>query len=348
MLDFFEKVDDLLFKDSKNLPSKIAVAVSGGCDSMALTFLLQEFCQKHQIELLAVTIDHQIRSNSTKEAQEVAKILAKNQISHQILTISQANLPKSNIESVLRDLRYQSFYDFCQKKQVKHLFLGHHLGDVAENFLIRLFRGSGLDGLSKMAEISQYHDIFLVRPLLDYHKSDLKKYLEEKNIIWFEDETNDDEKFLRNKIRNFLGQLPEGQTIQERIKKASEDIAEIRDFFDKEVAKNAKKCLKIKQNSYLINKKEFAKINKKIALKILALILMEVGQKPYKPRFVKLKDFYDYILNEKNSKKRNFYGCILEEYNQDFWQIMCEENPKIKRSKSFNDSKIKKFLSENS
>lgn len=147
---FFVKIEEIF---QKKLPKKIAVAVSGGADSLALTLLLDDFCRTKKIKLFAITVDHKMRQASSKEALELGEILAKRKIPHEILTISAAKIPQKNIEAKLREMRYELFLKFCQKNKIEFLFLGHHLGDVAENFLIRLFRGSGLDGLSTMKEV---------------------------------------------------------------------------------------------------------------------------------------------------------------------------------------------------
>ena len=144
-MDIFSQKLTAIF--AEKLPNKIAVAVSGGCDSVSLTMLLDEFCREKKIKLFAVTVDHKMREGSMLEALELGKILAEKKISHEILEISHLEIPQKNIEGLLRELRYGLLHDFCEKNKIEHLFLGHHCGDVAENFLIRLFRGSGLDGL---------------------------------------------------------------------------------------------------------------------------------------------------------------------------------------------------------
>jgi len=309
---------------AEKLPKKIAVAVSGGCDSVALAMLLNEFCREKKIKLFAVTVDHKMRENSSVEASELNKILAKKKIFHEILEISAKKIPQKNIEANLRELRYKLLSDFCEKNKIEYLFLGHHAGDVAENFLIRLFRGSGLDGLSTMAEVSDYKKIKLVRPLLDFEKDDLKKFLKIKKIKWFEDETNSDEKFLRNKIRKFFESFEEKNLIQKRIKNATDEIAKTRDFLDDILLDEAKKILKLQKNgNFLIHHKKFRKLDEKIALKILALILMEVGKKDYKPRLEKLKNFYQYLQNDE-IKMRNFYGCMAKKKDADYVVIFPE------------------------
>lgn len=295
------------------------MAVSGGADSLALTLLLQEFCLRgisgKKIKLFAVTVDHKMRESSSDEAELLGKILAKKKIFHQILTIPRKKIPEKNIEAKLRELRYDLLKKFCVKNKIEFLFLGHHAGDVAENFLIRLFRGSGLDGLSTMGEVVNFNEIKLVRPLLDFEKEDLKKFLRAKKVKWFEDETNSDEKFLRNKIRNFLETLPETNLIQKRIKNASDEIAKMRDFFDEVMWRETKEIVVFEDERVLINRKKFRELDEKIALKILAFALMKIGKKNYKPRREKLERFYEYLVVDDALKLRNFYGCTAKKFD---------------------------------
>ena len=214
------------------IKKQIAVAISGGCDSLALTLALNNFCKKNKIKIQGLTIDHGIRKNSKIEAKKVGELLKKFKIPHKILTIPPAQIPQKNIEANLRELRYEILTNFCKKNDIEFLFVGHHLGDIAENFLIRLFRGSGLDGLSPIQKISEINGIKIIRPFLEISKDELKNYLIAKNIEWFEDESNDDEKFLRNKIRKFLASFDDKNLIEKRIYNASLEISKTRDFFD--------------------------------------------------------------------------------------------------------------------
>lgn len=320
----------------KKLPKKIAVAVSGGADSLALTILLHDFCVENKIKLLAVTVDHKMRESSNSEALALNKFLTKKKISHQILEIDAEKIPQKNIEATLRELRYSLLCGFCKKNKITDLFLGHHLGDVAENFLIRLFRGSGLDGLSTIAKTSKLNEINLVRPLLDFSKDDLKAFLKSKKIKWFEDKSNEDEKFLRNKIRKFLESFPDQNLIQKRIKNSSDEIAKYRDQFDLAMLEEASKSLVFQNNKFLIDLKKFKKIEEKSALKILALIAIELSGKNYKPRLEKLKIFYDWILHDKFHKPRDFYGCVAKKQN-DFLSLS-------KRNSSDNIIKLRTIL----
>ena len=322
--NFSNKIEEIFLQ--KNIPKRIAVAVSGGADSVALTLLLSVFCKKNNIELFAVTIDHKMRQGSSREALNLNKILKKKKISHRILEINSTNIPKTNIEAKLREARYEMLYEFCIKNEIGFLFLGHQLEDVAENFLIRLFRGSGLDGLSTIAEVSNLKKIKLVRPLLNFEKDELKKFLKSKKVEWFEDETNLDEKFLRNKIRNFFATFEDKNLIQERIKNAADEITITRDLFNDLMLCEAGKILEFgKAGFFLLDLEKFRKIESKIALKILALVAMEVARKNYKPRLKELKLFYEYLLENKKIKPRNFYGCKAQQYDAKRVIIECQK-----------------------
>ncbi len=312
---FIAKIEQIFL--GKKLPKRIAVAVSGGVDSVALTMLMKEFCKEKKIELLAVTVDHKMRESSSIEALELAKILQKKKIPHTILEINSEKIPQKNIEAKLREMRYELLLGYCKKHKISHLFLGHIIGDIAENFLIRLFRGSGLDGLSTIAEVSEVNKIKLVRPLLNFEKVDLQKYLQAKKVTWFEDESNLDEKFLRNKIRRFFAEFEERELIHKRIKNASDEISKMRDLFDAMMLAQASEILEFKADEFfLIDHKKLCELDEKFALKILSLVAMEVSGKKYKPRLKDLRIFYQYLRDNLQIKPRNFYGCEVVQYDE--------------------------------
>lgn len=318
------------------LPSRVAVAVSGGSDSLALTFLLDEFCKKNKIELLAVTIDHKMRLSSSKEAQELNKLLTKHKIKHQILAIKKSF--KTNIEANLREERYNLLYEFCIENKIENLFLAHIKSDLAENFLIRLFRGSQIDGLSAISEISDFKKIKLLRPLIATNKEELQTYLKTKKINWFEDESNQDEKFLRNKIRKFLNSFEDKDLIADRIVATSRNLSETKEFLDDILLKESEKCLEFGSDGcFIVNLEEYQKISPKIALKILSLVLIEVSGDIYKPRLEGLKNFEKNILALKKSQKKNFYGCMALKLNNSNLLIYRDEKEPKKPTEKFDE-----------
>ena len=192
--------------------------------------------------------------------------------------------------------------------------------------MIRLFRGSSIEGLATISEISEIKNIKLIRPLLNNTKQELIDFLNNKKITWFEDETNNNEKFLRNKIRKFLASFPEEKILQKRLKKTGDYFLKMREFFDEKTAQEKSKItFKNPDGSYIINHLDLKNLPEEIALKILAEILISVGNKTYKPRREKLQNFYKYLFSEKKLKPRNFYKCMLKQINDHQILISSEE-----------------------
>jgi tRNA(Ile)-lysidine synthase len=325
--DIFYKSLDKIFPD--NLPKKVAVGVSGGLDSMALLCLLKNTIAKDS-QIFCVTVDHNFREDSAKDAQFVADFCQKNDINCTILKSPLKNLPETNIEASLREVRYGLLQEFCRKNEIEHLFIAHHRQDLAENFLIRLFRGSGIDGLAALDYSCDVGGLKLIRPLLDFNKEDLKNYLLERKISWVEDESNKDERFLRNKIRNFLQSLPEPDLINQRITLASKAILESKKILANETKEKMPEVFQFNDLGYfLLQIKDFKELEEQKALRYLVQALMTISGNVYKPRLEKLQNLHRLLLCGAIRKSYSFYGCILEELN-DSQIIIYREKAAIK------------------
>lgn len=193
----------------KQLPlpkGPIVIGVSGGADSLYLTHLMASWCKKKKRQLLAVTVNHNLRPEAEKETLWVHKQLSKHNISHDVL-VWEGPKPKTRLEERARDKRYELLLDFCHKHKAASLFLAHHQQDQAETFWTRLARGSGLDGLCGMAPVSQRADILIVRPLLNTPKEAILKTLKKHRIKWVEDPMNQDTLYERVRWRQAQAQL---------------------------------------------------------------------------------------------------------------------------------------------
>src|SRR5579863_9177854 len=127
----------------------IAVAVSGGADSMALALLADAWAKARRGRAVALTVDHRLRAESTAEARQVARWLRRHGIAHEILTWT-APRPRSGVQAAARAARYALLEDWCLRAHCLHLLTAHHRRDQVETFWLRLTRGSGLDGLAAM------------------------------------------------------------------------------------------------------------------------------------------------------------------------------------------------------
>ena len=297
------------------MPSKIAVAVSGGIDSMSLLFILKDLkisSAFSHLEIFPITVDHKIRKNSSTQCQKIHHYLLQYFPNHQILTAQYQTPPQANIENIARNERYDLLTNFCHQNQIKHLFLGHHKQDVAENFLIRLFRGSGIDGLSAIEEVSNLKNIKLIRPLLDCEKFELEQHLKDNNLKYFHDSSNDEAKYLRNKIRFFLNDFPQKNLINQRIIAASRNILESKKTIEEDMLIAANNFIEFSSYGYvLVNLTKLIAIAKQKYLRYLSWILIEIGGQIYKPRLEKLQNLVDRISKKKDFKT-TIHGCIIE------------------------------------
>ena len=133
------------FESELGIKSNFVVAVSGGPDSLALSFLAKIYSIKKSLDVKYYIVDHRLRKNSTLEAKYVKKKLKNFSINLNILNWKGIK-PKKNIQSIAREKRYKLLTDAAKKHGIQNILLGHQLDDLFENFFIRILRGSGLKG----------------------------------------------------------------------------------------------------------------------------------------------------------------------------------------------------------
>lgn len=308
----------MLVKLDKLIPGgvdAIAVAVSGGIDSLALTLLANEWAKRERIKLYALTVDHRLRKESANESKKVKKWLSTRDISHYILTAPKSNLKvKSNREAFARNLRYGLINDWCKKNKVTYVLVAHNLEDQAETFLIRLARGSGLDGLCAMSEIAEFKNIIIVRPFLDTSRSELKNYLESIKQDWIEDASNQDKTILRNRLRHHLKNAMQeglgGDVLIKRLAETAKSLQRVRAVVEKETNDFIKEC-NISRNKAVISLNSYSVLPEEIGLRVLSRLLQTVAKNEQKTRFIKLERLYLQII-QKKTMKVTLGGCIIK------------------------------------
>src|SRR3546814_569603 len=150
--------------------------------------------------VIALIVDHRLRPDSAAEARTVAGWLAGRGIACRILT-HEGGPPAGNLQSAARAMRYRLLAGWCAAAQVLHLALAHHREDQAETLLLRLARGSGVDGLAAMAPVVELPDLRLLRPLLDVPRGRLKATLDRLGQPFVEDPSNRNHAFSRVRLR---------------------------------------------------------------------------------------------------------------------------------------------------
>lgn len=178
--------------------SKLAVAVSGGSDSYALLHLLKESGHSN---ISVLHFNHNLREEAEEEAQWVKQKCDALNVPCHILTWDTPPTSKENILEKARDARYKAFQKVCALEKIDYVCIGHTQDDVAESFLMRLGRGSGLAGLSSMAEKGSVMGVNILRPLLDVSRKELQDYLKNKGEVWLSDPSNEKDIFLRVRVR---------------------------------------------------------------------------------------------------------------------------------------------------
>jgi tRNA(Ile)-lysidine synthase len=188
-------------------PKKIAVAISGGADSFALLHLARYHAKT---DIIALTVDHQLRPESAAEAQQVMQWCQQNGIEHHILKWI-GDKPSSALQANARNARRRLLCDFCQQHGIEFLLLGHQADDQAETMLMRLQRGTGLKGLKAMQPVTRDKatNTAILRPLLNFRRAELRDYCIENNLPFIDDPSNDNPVYERVRIRNLLASLPE-------------------------------------------------------------------------------------------------------------------------------------------
>jgi tRNA(Ile)-lysidine synthase len=196
-----------LFMDLQDVPS-IVLAVSGGPDSVALMALAAHWCRtnKRSPKLVAVTVDHGLRSAAAIEARDVKKLAAALGVEHHTLRWRGVK-PKTGLPAAARAARYRLLAGVARDQGSVHVLTAHTQDDQAETVLMRLSRGSGLAGLSAMARQSVRDGIILVRPFLGVPKSRLVATLQKAGIAFATDPTNEDKAFKRPRLRALMPEL---------------------------------------------------------------------------------------------------------------------------------------------
>lgn len=185
---------------------RLAVAVSGGADSLALCLLADAWCRRRGGGVQALTVDHGLRPDSAAEARQVHAWLTERGIAHDILAWTGPK-PRSGLQAAARSARYRLLTAFCRAQGLPDLLLGHQLEDQAETFLLRLGMGSGVDGLAGMAAVRCAAGVRLIRPLLTFPHARLEATCRAAGQAWIEDPSNQEEAFTRVRLRRLLADL---------------------------------------------------------------------------------------------------------------------------------------------
>jgi tRNA(Ile)-lysidine synthase len=297
-------------------PWPAAVAVSGGGDSLALMHLLADWAKESgRAKPVVLIVDHALRDGSADEAKNAAAAARKAGLTAHILTRKGVR-PKSGIEALARDARYSLMGRWLKRHGVSHLYVGHTLDDQAETFLLRLGRGSGLDGLSAMRMLAPFpvpgfEDLNLARPLLGTGRVDLRAYLKKRRQSWLEDPMNSETRFARSRIRALMPALDAAGLSPVRIADAAAHLARARAALELATEAVLARVARPDGRHVALDTKALAAAPREIGLRALAALLMAVSGEAYRPRFEALERLFDRLTQSKLGNGATLHGCKL-------------------------------------
>jgi tRNA(Ile)-lysidine synthase len=293
-----------------------AVAVSGGGDSVALLLLLAAFAkQAKRPAPVVLTVDHGLRTDSAKDAKAVAKMATDAGLKAHVLTWRGAT-PKSDIEAEARGARYRLMGEWMQTHEMSALYVAHSMEDQAETFLLRLARGSGLDGLSAMRPVASFpvpgfEGLKLVRPLLDTPRAALRDYLKARKQNWLEDPMNADPRFARSRLRAAWPQLEELGLTPSRVADAADHLGRAREALDGMTEALLARAARFEGDRALLDSVRLKMAPREVGLRALAAVLSQVSGEFYRPRFGRLERLFDSIRDGSLGGGATLHGCIV-------------------------------------
>jgi tRNA(Ile)-lysidine synthase len=314
------------FSSSLKVNENLAVAVSGGPDSLALAYLTKCYSLKNKIKVRYYIVNHKLRKESSLEAESVKKVLKNIDIQCTILNWN-GKKPSKNIQATARDKRYSLLSNECKKNNIKYLLLGHHLNDLFENFLIRIVRGSGLNGLISFSKNTKYRgqDLNIIRPLLNLEKKDLLYIANEVFNFFVKDPSNINEDYKRTRIRNLLHTLEkEGLDVTKlklTINNLKDSDQSIKFYVDKNLKKNV--VFLKRKNTYILSYSFFDQSHE-IIFRSLTKLIQKLGKKYYPVRGKSINELIKRI-NKKSFTKVTLGGCFVERVNETI--LISQERP---------------------
>jgi len=293
---------------------RVALAVSGGPDSVALMQLAARWREAKggNPELTVLTVDHRLRASSRGEAELVGRMAAALGLPHAVLTWDNEGARRAGLQARARAARYDLMAAYCHAHDIPALVTAHTLDDQAETFLMRLKRGSGLDGLAAIPERGEWAGIVVLRPLLDVPKARLLATLDAAGIAFVSDPSNLDPRFERARVRGSAAALaalsltPEALALAaRRLRRAREALQSVAQEF---LAVNSE----ISEAGYaLIEREALEAAPHEVALRALSQLIGVVGGGETPLQLAKLEHLL-VALHQDGGKAHTLGRCRLE------------------------------------
>jgi tRNA(Ile)-lysidine synthase len=262
-----------------------------------------------------VTVDHGLRPESADEAKQVVRWARKAGLKADVLS-SDAPPPVADIEAAARQLRYRLIGAFAKKRKLAAVYVAHTRDDQAETILMRLARGSGVDGLAGMRVLAPFPDpdfpgLAVVRPMLGLDRKALREMLVARRQTWIEDPMNADARFARVRVRLGWPQLAPLGITPERLVETAAHLARAREALEITTQAVLARACQPYEGGVAIDPVALAGAPTELGLRVLAKALMAVSSNPYRPRFDRLSALFAAITQGDLGGGRTLHGCRI-------------------------------------
>lgn len=197
--------------------------------------LLHYLINNYKDKLIVAHINHNVRKQSNTEELFLSNYCKDNNITFECMKITEYK--ENNFENEARKKRYKFYKEILTKYNSTYLFLAHHADDLMETIIMKITRGSNINGYAGIKKISYQDNYYIVRPFLDYTKQDILEYIKKYNITYYDDYTNNDITYTRNRIRHNIIPLlkKEDINIHKKFIKYSNTLNEYNDYINYEI-----------------------------------------------------------------------------------------------------------------
>ncbi|MCP1167455.1 tRNA lysidine(34) synthetase TilS, partial [Limimaricola sp. ASW11-118] len=261
----------------------LGLAVSGGGDSMALLHALAPMARDRGIAVRVATVDHGLRDGARAEAERVARDCAILGLPHEILDWTGWE-GRGNLQDAARRARRALLTDWARRHGLEAVALGHTLDDQAETVLMRLARGSGVDGLSAMSPIRHEDGLVWLRPFLGLRRAALRDWLSERGLGWDEDPSNADPRFQRVRARAALRDLAPLGIDAQGLADTAQRMAMAREALEAPAADLSRRALRLRAGAVEIDAALLGRAPEETRLRLVSAAIGWIAGRAYRPR----------------------------------------------------------------
>ncbi len=282
----------------------IGLAVSGGGDSIAMMHMAARVISPDHLSVL--TVDHGLRPDAADEIALVAAQAKKLGLSHTVVRWTWGG--SGNLQAAARAGRWQAILDWTARESLNTVFLGHTEDDQIETVLLRLARGSGIDGLTAMSGADYRDGLRVIRPLLSVSRIALRGWLRGHHIDWCDDPSNDDPRFDRVRARQMFGQLESLGLTRKRLLQTVEHMRAAHKSLQRGALDFARAHVRQDGGDLLFSPEALALDKEDAPRRVMAAGFGWVSGNVYRPRFERLLDV---VSQAAKGRTVTLGGCVL-------------------------------------